>query len=160
MLSFLNLVVIVLPSTSEFGLATFQVLSTHGYQAVAVSVQLRYSMFIQSSVLTSYGVAWIIIIISILSINYLRSERWGDIDLRSHRRSVARRDSNPAGWLQSLCTCPLWSTVTACRAGTGTCKVSLLGGTRPWGALKTRGFGCSPSRAPETASMKELCLPQ
>ena len=36
---------------------TFQVLSTHGYQAVAVSVQLRYSMFIQSSVLTSYGVA-------------------------------------------------------------------------------------------------------
>ena len=57
MLSFLNLVVIVLPSTSEFGLATIQVHSTHGYQAVAVSVQLRYSMFIQSSVLTSYGVA-------------------------------------------------------------------------------------------------------
>lgn len=36
-LSFLNLVVTFLPSTSQFGLATFQVLSTHRHQVVALS---------------------------------------------------------------------------------------------------------------------------
>ena len=39
-LSFLNLVVIFLPSTSQFGLATFQVLSTHRHQVVALFVQV------------------------------------------------------------------------------------------------------------------------
>lgn len=39
-LSFLNLVVIFLPITSQFGLATFQVLSTHRYQVAALLVQV------------------------------------------------------------------------------------------------------------------------
>lgn len=55
MLSFLNLVVIFLPSTSQFGLATFQVLSTHRHQVVALFVQVL-TLYIYS--LTCVHILW------------------------------------------------------------------------------------------------------